>query len=64
MPQETISREYRDHRLRERASEISRQVQLLRETLDRRIYVDSVIESALDNLDVELRLLARDIERS
>lgn len=55
---------YKQHRLRERTKEISRQLQLLRETMDRRIYVDSVLESALDNLDVELRLLARDIDRT
>ncbi len=55
---------YKQHRLKERTKEISRQLQLLRETLERRIYVDSVIESAIDNLDVELRLLARDLDRS
>ena len=55
--------DYKQHRLRERTKDISRQLQLLRETMERRIYVDSVIESALDNLDVEVSLLARDIDR-
>lgn len=65
MQQETTSEadSYKQHRLRERTKEISRQLQLLRETIERRIYVDSVIESALDNLDVELSLLSRDIDR-
>lgn len=66
MPQDNTSEvtSYKQHRLRERTKEISQQLQLLRETLERRIYVDSHTESALDNLDVELKLLARDIDRS
>ena len=55
---------YKQHRLRERTKEISRQLQLLKETLERRFYTDLVIETAIDNLDVELKLLARDIDRS
>ena len=31
--------------------------------MERRIYVDSVLMSSLDDLDVELTLLARDIDR-
>ena len=55
--------DYKQCRLRERTKEISRQLQLLRETMERRIYVDSVLMSSLDDLDVELTLLARDIDR-
>ena len=55
---------YKQHRLRERTKEISRQLQLLKETLERRFYTDLVIETAIDNLSVELQLLARDIDRS
>ena len=55
--------DYKQYRLRERTKEISRQLQLLRETMERRIYVDSVLMSSLDDLDVELTLLARDIDR-
>ena len=46
-----------------RASQIQSALQVLRETLERRYSRDEVVESRLDDLDIELKLLIRELEK-
>ena len=55
--------DYEIHTLEERHQSVRSVLQILRETLDRRIYIDDAIESALANVEVELVLLGSSIKR-
>ena len=58
-----IPNDYDIHTLEERFKSTKRVLQILRETLERRIYVDEAIESALANAECELALLGSTIKR-
>ena len=53
---------YQQFRLNERANELKRLTQLLRETLERRFCPDAVVSAAIDNLDIEITMLSRDLK--
>lgn len=53
---------YQQFRLNERTNELKRLTQLLRETLERRFCPDAVVSTAIDNLDIEITMLSRDLK--
>ena len=46
-----------------RLSQVERSIQILRETLDRRFSPDTAVDSRFEDLDLELSLLKRELEK-
>ena len=58
-----MDEDYRRYRLNERATEIKRLVEVLRAVVERNVPPNTALDGAIDNLDLELTLLANDLRR-